>query len=70
MSMNYQPLLALLKLELVGRFLKFADLGGAREGGFLGAEVILAQMENGTNFKKVALIAQGKAPVRDGSFAG
>ena len=47
---------------------KIRRLGGAREGGFLGAEVILAQMENGTNFKKVALIAQGKAPVRDGSL--
>lgn len=39
-----------------------------RAGGYQGAEVIMSQMANGTEFKKLALISQGKAPVRDGSI--
>ncbi|MCA0255656.1 MAG: glycine cleavage system aminomethyltransferase GcvT [Proteobacteria bacterium] len=38
--------------------------GGAREGGFPGAAVILAQLENGASRRRVGLKAEGKAPVR------
>jgi len=44
--------------------------GGEREGGFLGADIILPQLPNATNSKSVArkrlgFIAEGKAPVRE-----
>jgi aminomethyltransferase len=41
--------------------------GGARAGGFLGAEVILAQLENGAPRRRVGLAPQGRAPVREGA---
>jgi aminomethyltransferase len=41
--------------------------GGARAGGFFGAETILAQLENGAPRKRVGLKPEGRAPVREGA---
>ena len=40
--------------------------GGAREGGFLGADVILGQMAEGAQRKRVGLRPEGRAPMREG----
>jgi aminomethyltransferase len=42
--------------------------GGARAGGFAGAEKILAQLESGTPSRRVGLRADGRAPVREGAL--
>jgi aminomethyltransferase len=39
--------------------------GGARAGGFPGADVILAQLTGGVSRKRVGLKAEGRAPVRE-----
>lgn len=39
---------------------------GARAGGFLGHETILAQLTSGTDRKRVGLLPEGRAPMRDG----
>src|SRR5262249_7717982 len=41
--------------------------GGARSGGFPGADVILAQLHNGAPRRRVGLSADGRAPVRAGA---
>jgi len=41
--------------------------GGARGGGFPGADVILAQLENGAPRRRVGLKPEGRAPVREGA---
>jgi len=41
--------------------------GGARAGGFPGADTILAQFENGAARRRVGLRAEGRAPVREGA---
>jgi aminomethyltransferase len=41
--------------------------GGARAGGFLGAETILAQFAQGATRRRVGLKAEGRAPVREGA---
>lgn len=41
--------------------------GGARAGGFLGAERILAEMANGPARRRVGLRPEGRAPVRAGA---
>ncbi|MDN4981758.1 glycine cleavage system aminomethyltransferase GcvT [Bradyrhizobium sp. WYCCWR 13022] len=41
--------------------------GGARAGGFPGAEKILAHFDNGASRRRVGLLAQGRAPVREGA---
>ena len=40
--------------------------GGARAGGFPGAEVILDQLERGTARARVGILPEGRAPVREG----
>ncbi len=40
--------------------------GGAREGGFPGADVILDQLVNGAARKRVGLRPEGRAPMREG----
>lgn len=40
--------------------------GGARAGGFPGAEIILEQLQNGAPRKRVGLLPQGRAPMREG----
>ncbi|MBC7280405.1 glycine cleavage system aminomethyltransferase GcvT [Hoeflea sp.] len=46
---------------------KVRRAGGAREGGFPGADVILAQLETGASRARVGLQPSGKAPVRAGA---
>ena len=41
--------------------------GGAREGGFPGAEVILGQLSDGVSRRRVGLRPEGRAPVREGA---
>ncbi|MBV9565423.1 MAG: glycine cleavage system aminomethyltransferase GcvT [Bradyrhizobium sp.] len=41
--------------------------GGARAGGFPGAEKILAQFAGGAARRRVGLLAEGRAPVREGA---
>ena len=41
--------------------------GGARAGGFPGAEIILAQLSEGTARRRVGLLPEGRAPVRGGA---
>jgi aminomethyltransferase len=41
--------------------------GGARAGGFPGADRILAQLENGAPRRRVGLRPEGRAPVREGT---
>ena len=40
--------------------------GGARAGGFPGADIIAVQMENGAPRKRVGLLPEGRAPMREG----
>ncbi|WP_238371025.1 glycine cleavage system aminomethyltransferase GcvT [Heliomarina baculiformis] len=40
--------------------------GGAREGGFPGAEAVLSQMQDGPARKRVGLRPEGRAPMREG----
>jgi aminomethyltransferase len=42
--------------------------GGARPGGFPGANVILNQLEQGAARRRVGLKAEGRAPVREGAI--
>lgn len=46
--------------------------GGDREGGFPGADLILAELENGAPRRRVGLLPGSRAPMRDGTrlFAG
>jgi aminomethyltransferase len=41
--------------------------GGARPGGFPGADAILAQLEKGASRRRVGLKPEGRAPVREGA---
>jgi aminomethyltransferase len=41
--------------------------GGARAGGFPGADIILAQLESGAPRRRVGLRPEGRAPVREGA---
>jgi aminomethyltransferase len=41
--------------------------GGARAGGFAGADRILPQLENGASRRRVGLRPEGRAPVREGA---
>lgn len=41
--------------------------GGAREGGFPGADRILSELHNGAERKRVGLLPQGRAPMREGT---
>jgi aminomethyltransferase len=41
--------------------------GGARAGGFPGADLILAQLESGAPRRRVGLKPEGRAPVREGA---
>ncbi|HXO69074.1 MAG TPA: glycine cleavage T C-terminal barrel domain-containing protein, partial [Bradyrhizobium sp.] len=41
--------------------------GGARAGGFSGADIILSQLENGAPRRRVGLKPEGRAPVREGA---
>lgn len=56
-----------VEADLVWSIQKSRRSGGARAGGFPGADKILAQIENGTSRKRVGLKPEGRAPVRDGA---
>lgn len=45
---------------------KVRRAGGEREGGFPGADVIAAQMAEGAACKRVGLLPEGRAPMREG----
>ncbi len=45
---------------------KVRRTGGARAGGFIGADVVLAEIANGAPRKRVGLIPEGRAPMREG----
>lgn len=46
---------------------KVRRLGGARAGGFPGAEVILPEFESGAQRRRVGLAPEGRAPIRAGT---
>ena len=46
---------------------KSRRVGGAKEGGFLGAEAILDQIADGAAKKRVGFLVDGRAPVREGA---
>ncbi|AJE48308.1 glycine cleavage system aminomethyltransferase GcvT [Celeribacter indicus] len=46
---------------------KVRRAGGAREGGFPGAGRILAELETGAPRRRVGLLPQGRAPMREGT---
>lgn len=46
---------------------KIRRSGGARSGGFPGANVVLDQLERGAARRRVGLLAEGRAPVRAGA---
>ncbi len=46
---------------------KVRRVGGVRAGGFPGADVINAQLMNGAKRKRVGLVGQERAPVREGA---
>jgi len=56
-----------VEADLVWSIQKSRRNGGARAGGFPGADKILAQIENGTSRQRVGLKPEGRAPVRDGA---
>ncbi len=41
---------------------------GARAGGFIGADVILGQLQNGVDKKRVGLLSDERVPVREGAL--
>ncbi|MFT6676521.1 MAG: aminomethyltransferase [Sulfitobacter sp.] len=45
---------------------KLRRAGGARAGGFVGADAVLAAFENGAARKRVGLLPEGRAPMREG----
>jgi glycine cleavage system T protein (aminomethyltransferase) len=51
---------------LIWAIQKVRRSGGAREGGFPGADVILSQMVDGAARKRVGLRPEGRAPMREG----
>ena len=52
--------------NLVWGIQKARRAGGDREGGFPGADVILAEIAQGAKRRRVGLLPEGKAPVREG----
>ncbi|HEY4204535.1 MAG TPA: glycine cleavage system aminomethyltransferase GcvT [Xanthobacteraceae bacterium] len=56
-----------VEADLVWSIQKSRRSGGARAGGFPGADKILAHIDNGTARRRVGLKPEGRAPVRDGA---
>ena len=56
-----------VEASLVWAMQKARRAGGAREGGFPGAERILDELANGPSRKRVGLLPEGRAPVRGGA---
>lgn len=53
--------------DLLWAIQKIRKAGGQREGGFIGAETILAQIAEGVARQRVGFIVEGRAPVRAGT---
>ena len=51
---------------LIWAIQKVRRAGGEREGGFPGAEGILAELASGAARKRVGLVPEGRAPMREG----
>lgn len=51
---------------LIWAIQKVRRSGGARAGGFPGADVILSELQNGADCKRVGLLPEGRAPMREG----
>jgi aminomethyltransferase len=64
---DIDPTTTPVEADLVWSIQKSRRNGGARAGGFPGADKILAQIENGTSRQRVGLKPEGRAPVRDGA---
>jgi aminomethyltransferase len=45
---------------------KARQANGSRNGGFIGSEIILNQLDNGTDKKRVGFLPQTRAPMREG----
>ena len=56
-----------VEASLVWALSKVRRPGGARAGGYLGAEAIEAQLQNGSARRRVLLRPDGKQPVREGA---
>ena len=55
-----------IEASLAWAIQKSRKAGGARAGGFLGSDVILNQLDNGIEKKRVGLQPKGRAPMREG----
>ncbi|MBS9781604.1 MAG: glycine cleavage system aminomethyltransferase GcvT [Gammaproteobacteria bacterium] len=53
-----------IEADLLWAIQKIRKAGGEREGGFIGADVILSQIESGAERKRVGFTVDSKAPVR------
>lgn len=56
-----------IEAGLVWAIQKVRRRGGARAGGFPGAEIILDQIESGVSRRRVGLSPEGRAPIRAGA---
>lgn len=54
-----------VEADLLWAIQKVRKSGGEREGGFIGADVILPQIASGATRKRVGFTIEGKLPVRD-----
>jgi aminomethyltransferase len=63
MDTNTSP----IEASLIWSISKSRRAGGAKEGGFLGADVVLGHIAEGVNRKRVGLSVGGRAPVREGA---
>ena len=45
---------------------KERKIGGSREGGFVGANNVLRELRDGTKMKRIALLPEGRGPMREG----
>ena len=61
-----------IEADLAWAIPKVRRRGGAREGGFPGTEIILAQLEQGASRRRVGIRPEGRMPVRAGAplYAG
>ncbi|MEM8630246.1 MAG: glycine cleavage system aminomethyltransferase GcvT [Pseudomonadota bacterium] len=56
-----------VEADLVWGIQKARRAGGDRAGGFPGADIILGQIEDGAARKRVGLLPEGRAPMREGT---
>jgi aminomethyltransferase len=64
---DLDPTTSPVEASLVWAMQKARRAGGAREGGFPGAERILGELADGANRRRVGLLPEGRAPVRGGA---